>query len=683
MIHYADFEIGLHRHTAGTYTVEMCFNLPNDDCDYRDVAEAQFDFDGLRASTLDPLSYGQKLSEGLFSSPQAQVAFARAQTAAQQQTPPLGLRVRLLIGLSAPELHSLNWETITLPQSTSPLSTNENILFSRYLSSRDWRPVRLRPKSDLKALVVVASPSDLQLYSLAPVDVEGEIQRAKDSLGSIHMTILPEEARHSTLNALVSCLRDGEHDILYLVCHGALIRNEPWLLLEDDDGKSQRVSGTDFVNRLQDLPDRPRLIVLLSCQSAGRGKDNTLSALGPRLAEVGIPAVLAMQGDISMDTAARFMPVFFGELCRDGQIDRALAVARGEVRDCFDFWMPVLFSRLKSGQIWYVPRFSSSGFDAWEALKNAIHEKRCTPVLGPGLMEPWLGRQSELARRWAEKYRYPLAPDDRDELPRIAQYISRRDGAIALQSEFNRALREEILKRYQSIIPEDLAQAEFWTHSQVLTVLNAIAVQCWEDPATLIHRQLAELRLPIYITTSPDDLLAQALEKRGVKPQVRLCPWWGPTDEEELETKCLYDGEPTEKQPLIYHLYGHLDTPASLVISEDNYFDFLIGFTRQKNHVPPIVRDVLMRTSLLFLGFRTDDWGYRVLFRTLIAQKGAAQFRENRHVNTQVEPEEGRLIDTQRARRYLEEIFTKDNIAIYWGRSEDFMRDLAQQLRAG
>src|SRR3712207_7381915 len=48
----------------------------------------------------------------------------------------------------------------------------------------------------------------------------------------------------------------------------------------------------------------------------------SLGALGPRLGEAGIPAVLAMHGDVTMETAEAFMPVFFRELQRDGQIDR-------------------------------------------------------------------------------------------------------------------------------------------------------------------------------------------------------------------------------------------------------------------------------------------------------------------------------------------------------------------------
>ena len=59
-----------------------------------------------------------------------------------------------------------------------------------------------------------------------------------------------------------------------------------------------------------------------------------------------------MQGKISMETVKTAMPVFFSELLKDGQIDRAMAVARGRVRERTDSWMPALFLRLKGGRIW-------------------------------------------------------------------------------------------------------------------------------------------------------------------------------------------------------------------------------------------------------------------------------------------------------------------------------------------
>ena len=58
-------------------------------------------------------------------------------------------------------LQSLHWESINNPQDSSPLASGENLLFSRYLSSLDWRPVRLRPPADLRALVVISNPSNL------------------------------------------------------------------------------------------------------------------------------------------------------------------------------------------------------------------------------------------------------------------------------------------------------------------------------------------------------------------------------------------------------------------------------------------------------------------------------------------------------------------------------------------
>ena len=86
-------------------------------------------------------------------------------------------------------------------------------------------------------------------------------------------------------------------------------------------------------------------------------------------------------------------------------------VARGLVRDRHDWWMPVLFMRLKSGRLWYTPGESVDGkaYDQWPALIHVIQKQHCTPVLGPGLVEPILGSSRDLARRWAEKFKYPMA----------------------------------------------------------------------------------------------------------------------------------------------------------------------------------------------------------------------------------------------------------------------------------
>src|SRR5207253_2316993 len=129
-------------------------------------------------------------------------------------------RIRLFIGSSAPELHNLRWETLRIPdQPAASLLTNENILFSRYLSSLDWRPIRLRTEAALKTLVVIANPSQLaegkvrsEGRQLMPVDVQGELARARDGLGDIPITSLASGGK-ATLDNLIAQLHDG-YDIL-------------------------------------------------------------------------------------------------------------------------------------------------------------------------------------------------------------------------------------------------------------------------------------------------------------------------------------------------------------------------------------------------------------------------------------------------------------------------------------
>lgn len=353
-IEFADLEFNLRRGEGETYHAAMRFSQPGSDTDVRlgqaGALAISLDLPALQAET-DPAEYGRLLSRSLFANGQVLAGFQQARAAARAADSPL--RVRLLIDPGAPELNALYWETLRDPDNPDlTLFTGESVYFSRYLASLDWSPVKLREKAGLRALVAIADPTDLGEYGLAAVRLDEEFSRARAALGDIPVTALPAGGKgFCTLEAVIGCLREG-YDILYLVAHGAFVKGEGWLFLQGEDGRVARVSAGQLVSFIHDLGTKPRLIVLASCQSAGRGSGQALQALGPRLAEAGVPAVIAMQGSVSMDTVARFMPVFFSELQKEGGIDRAASVARGMVREAHDFWMPALFMRLKSGRIW-------------------------------------------------------------------------------------------------------------------------------------------------------------------------------------------------------------------------------------------------------------------------------------------------------------------------------------------
>jgi len=694
MVEPADFEIGLHRRDIESYVVELRFNRPDSDADNRLTGApivARFDVAHLRELMQDDAAYGQALTGSLFADPAVQQALEKARGATQPNDMPL--RLRLFIGPSAPELHALRWETLRDPQDGTPLCVGAQILFSRYLSSGNWWPVRLRPRSALRALVMIANPTNLAAYKFAPVDVAAELDRVRQALGDISTTALDSGGK-ATLHNLAANLREG-YDILYLVAHGRFVQGESWIWLEDEDGRTTRVSGTDIIAELKGLEERPRLIVLASCQSAGSGEaaptpDNGLLAtLGARLAEAGIPAVLAMQGNITMKTVALFMPTFFQELQRDGQIDRAISVARGSVREQPDFWMPILFMRLKSGRLWYVPGFADErgrGDEKWEPLIASVRDQECTPILGPDLTEGLIGPRRELARQLAEDFNFPLAPHNREDLPQVAQYLAVHKSIQYLPHAIVQYLCEAIRRRQgrnplpsaQAVIPGKASQKE------LLALLDDLLSAAWKAERERNQAEPHQVLAGLYLLNKQNDkaieLLVQALYAAGKKPEVMLCPWNEYTRQARSPFVENPEYDPTVDRPLVYHLFGRLREQESLVITEDSHFDYLIGVTQYKELIPPRVRSMLADTALLFLGFRPDDWSFRVFFRSLMSQAGGGRRYRYAHIAVQVAPDEDRILLPKQAQRYLEDYFIKGaDISIYWGSSEDFIRELRRR----
>lgn len=254
------------------------------------------------------------------------------------------LRVRLRL---PSELQAVRWELLPDPETGRAMAHDSYVLLSRHLSADDYVPVKLRSRGKLRALIAVAAPDDVAEYAMAPIDFLAETAPIQAALHHLNPTTIV-----ATWHALDTALRKG-YDIVYLVAHGALQGEKPWLYLVDDDGNVDRRSGKALADVLRGLGERrPRLIVLASCASAGDGYANTLAALGPTLASAGVPAVLAMQGNVQIATIARFAPVLFKELSVDGAIDRAVNSARLAVADQTDWWMPVLYTRLVTSSLW-------------------------------------------------------------------------------------------------------------------------------------------------------------------------------------------------------------------------------------------------------------------------------------------------------------------------------------------
>ncbi len=693
MKEYPELEIALGRRGGRQYALEMRYSESDSDSDRRlDPVLVEIDPAALLPHHGSAAAYGRALGLMLLGQPDARSHFDRS--LADAQAAGLPLRLRLCLDPAAPELHGLRWETILHPADETPLVTGERVVFSRYLSSRDWRPVRLLARGDLRALVLIANPSDLGGYRLAPIDVAGEQGRARAALQGIQISELTAPGS-ATLPALAEALRGGV-DILYVVAHGVLADDGDFgLFLEDAQGGVQIATADDVVTALAAIQNLPRLVVLASCESAGVAaagpggpRVGESASFGARLVGAGVSAVVAMNGKVSMDTVARFMPAFFAELNRSGRIDLAASLARGAVRDRPDAWMPTLWMRLRSGRLWYTPALTGGGGreieEKWAALINDIKNKRCTPLIGPDLSEGYFGPRRALAIRMAEQNAFPLAPYDRDSLPQVAQYVAvqRRRSLMYHQLLYYHAL--ELWRRFLPTLPPDLAAEPDpdAADDDLKALIDAMLGHAWrsrhEHDPTEPYTLLAGLPAPVYVTADISNLLPMALEAAGKQPRLVLCPWNDYAADLMPASSRKLDGTPDK--PLVYQLFGRLGDFDSLVLTEDDFFDYLIGVTRNNKLIPPRVLSALTDAGLLFLGFQKDDWMFRVFFRSMLQRGGSSRREDYAQIAVQVAPDEDRTLEPERAQRYLHEYFNKGAINVYWGSGEDFIRELDARM---
>lgn len=673
-----------------------------------------------------PQEMGRRLSELLF------VPTVRARLATARALTP-HLRLRFSFGAYASELQSLPWECLRDPENQNLLlAQDQRVFLSRYLSSFDWSPVPLRPREQLRGVIFIANPSGEE-YGLAPVPVEQELKQVQAAVnGKIPLTFVgrtPDvpESPWASLDELMKALTRG-CDVLYLVCHGRLDREgRSVLYLENDEkgkeGQVLAINGDVLVQRLSQLAQKPRLVVLASCDSAGSGRGvsgapaggetsgasgagptapvgaQALLALGPRLAEAGIPAVLAMQGQVQQETIQQFMPRFFDELLKDGQVDRAVAVARGFIKSPHEAWRPVLFTRLTHGRFWYEVGFSEQDKTTeWlEALRSRLRAGSCVPIIGPGLLATLFDYQTELARHWAAKRHFPLNPRDRDNLAVVGQYL-----AGTLEPDYLREnlpgtllgiLREQEPALMKEVTPsaptsdtflEDGMTPEPPTPEEearlLLKALQALREKRFA-PETDPYTRLARLNVPCYIMASPDPLLVEALQEQKKKPREGLVPWRKmPASPRMVPDPCKAGTfyEPSVDEPLVYYLFGTLKKYDSVAITQDDFMDFLLSIHRKavSDAFPDYVKTALNESALLYLGMPMDSLEFRTFFRLQRGGLGQPPHAV-KHVAAQLVPEAGRVLDPARTQDYFNKYLQQALVEIYWGPLEQFLQDLS------
>lgn len=311
---------------------------------------------GSRRQVLSPeehaiQSFGRELFNALVTG-EARSRYDVSVGAARQQGKGLRLKLRIL----PPELAKLPWEFLYDPREAEYVCLSRDTPVVRYLElPQPVQPLLVQPP--LRILGMIVNPRDL-----APLDVAHEKQRVETAIGDLQKQRLIDLTwlEGQTWRDLQRAMRGGPWHIFHFIGHGGFDRSadEGVIALADESGGAHRMLATELGRLLSDHRSL-RMVLLNSCEGARGSEHDVFSSTAAILVRRGMPAVVAMQYEITDRAAVEFARSFYEALVEGLPVDAAVTEARKAislaVANTVEWGTPVLYMRAPQGAIFQLP----------------------------------------------------------------------------------------------------------------------------------------------------------------------------------------------------------------------------------------------------------------------------------------------------------------------------------------
>jgi WD40 repeat protein len=287
------------------------------------------------------------------------------------------LRIRLRLS-DAPNLADLPWEYLYNSTLNRFLALDDDTALVRYLDS----PERVRPilvSLPLRVLVIISDPGDF-----ARLDAEREWQNLHGALGDlldkglVHIDLLED----ASMSALRRKLAASEYHILHYIGHGSFDRQseEGVLIFKDAQGRGKPVSGQELGWLLHNHKTLA-LAVLNACEGARSDQTDLFAGTAQSLVQQGIPAVVAMQFEITDDAAKTFAHAFYSGVAAGHPVEASLTETRVALYaegHGLEWATPVLYLRAENGRVFDVRQLSTD--DLKHIRSRPLYEEATTAL---------------------------------------------------------------------------------------------------------------------------------------------------------------------------------------------------------------------------------------------------------------------------------------------------------------
>lgn len=367
-IKYLDFEISVQQDEGDKYVVraksgkgkaEIRFTNPFNE-DKRKVIRSALTAAALRSASVkrktkmrgaaapevrEMKDFGALLFQEAVSGP-VRDFYQKCQAQADRDR--AGMRLRLTLDQSVDDLP---WEFLVLNDDFMALNPRSPVV--RYIAGAASCSL-VKVEYPLRLLIVIAKPSDE-----VPLDTDAEKESITAALkpltdqGVVHLTFIEG---NNTWKKLMDALLPNRTHILHFIGHGTFDEknNEGVLIMADEDGKTELVDS-ERLRVLVQGRSRLALIVLNSCLGTQGGDAQPFSSVAAGLVKSGIPAVIAMQFEISDEAAREISETFYTSLSLNMPVDAALTEARRRIflsnRNSLEWATPILYMQVPDGQL--------------------------------------------------------------------------------------------------------------------------------------------------------------------------------------------------------------------------------------------------------------------------------------------------------------------------------------------